>query len=192
MRTFRIYSQQITRHPQNDDLYKQCQLVLKSAFGKQMTHEFDGALVMMVIDANDRVLACARFRTYVSGTPVLQVHGKIINEPRESTHMFFDLLGVKEEMQNKKIGKLLISALVSHALSIGATTVECEVDAPNHAAIRLYESMGMRKRLKLSKSQAGVLRRAKGHDLQQYIAGYHLCNEYGMVLPLPTDIDKIA
>lgn len=192
MRTFSIYSQYITRHPKNEDLYKQCQLVLKSAFGRQMTYEFDGALVMMVIDAKDRVLACARFRTYVSRTPVLQVHGKIINEPHETTHLFYDILGVEKEMQGKGIGKVLVSALMSHALSLGASTVECDVDAPNHAAIRLYEGMGMRKRLKLSKSQAKVLRRAKGHNYQAYIAGYHLCDEYRMTLPLPTDKYKIA
>ena len=191
-RTFCIYSQYITRHPKNEDFYEQCQNVLKSAFGRQMTHEFDGALVMMVIDAKDRVLACARFRTYVSRTPVLKVDGKIINELHESTNLFFDMLGVEKEMQGKGIGKLLVSAVMSHAQSLGATTVECDVDASNHVAIRFYEGMGMRKRLKLSKSQVKVLRRAKGHDYQAYTAEYHLCDEYRMTLPLPTDMYEIA
>jgi len=51
-------------------------------------------------------------------------------------------MGVVAAYRGQGLGRLLITAAINHAKTIGLTRIELEVYGSNEAAIRLYKSMG--------------------------------------------------
>ncbi len=62
--------------------------------------------------------------------------------PDKAPQMFINEVGVGEAFRNRGIGKRLLKALMERAEELGCTEAWVLTDRDNHAAMRLYASMG--------------------------------------------------
>lgn len=88
----------------------------------------DGALVVAVVDGVVRGTA-----TWLRSTSAVFTHSAEVG--RVTAHPFARGLG---------LGRMLVSAVVSHARSAGLEMLTLGVRGNNHGAIELYESLGFR------------------------------------------------
>ncbi|MFK7691427.1 GNAT family N-acetyltransferase [Paenibacillus sp. HJGM_3] len=96
-------------------------------------------VVVGVIPQTDEIIAYAILNTERTGARTIF---------RQRTMIYINDLCVREEFRKKGIGRQMFQYILDYAKKMNVDAVELDVFASNQEAVRLYESIGMKEKIR--------------------------------------------